>query len=128
MARKDTPTLEDAKRAEAAGWFAKCEWHRADGPAIYIDIDPPKPTGHQLLTEAAEALRKGEWDPADGPYQPKPSWARAREQGTDRPRGPFPNHTEPPATVRLGVKESAAAAARKATIRFGEKTDRGEDR
>lgn len=128
MARKDTLTLKDAKRAEAAGWFAKCEWHRADGPATIEET--PKPTNHQLLTEAAAALRKGEWDPADGPYQPKPSkpwWAHAREQDTDRPRGPFPNHTEPPATITFGVKEAAAAAARKAAQK-PKKTDRGDER
>jgi hypothetical protein len=105
MAPKDTLTLKDAKRAEAAGWFAMVEWHREYGPAIR----PSKPTGHQLLTEAAEAMRKGEWNPADGPYQPKA-------------------HDE---WYTSGVKAAAAAAAArttKAKATTPKTADRGDER
>lgn len=121
MARKDTLTPKGAKRAEADDWFAKCGWDRPDGPTIREE--PSKPTGHQLLTEAAEALRKGEWDPADGPYQPKLWWWECCGSSGS----PFPNHTEPPATIRFGVKEAAAAAAGKPAQK-PKKTDRGDER
>ena len=53
--------------------------------------------------------------------------ALQREQRTNSPGGPFPNHTEPPATITFGVKAAAATAARKAAQK-PKKTDRGDER
>ena len=135
--------------------MGKYKEHREEGPAVVSAAgteqwyrngrlyEPTEPTAHELLQDAAEAMRKGEWNPANGPYQPKSPYEQSRYPH-DR-RGLFPNYDEPPATITFGgkgepgadaprpggVKAAAAAAATEAAKPKTTKpkaTDRGEDR
>jgi hypothetical protein len=91
-------------------------------------------------------MSKGEWNPADGPYQPK-AWGQ-HPRDPDAPKAPFPTHKEPPATIVIddkgaakddkwyssktsGVKAAAAAAAArttKAKATTPKTADRGDER